>query len=176
MKMLTAAALTLALAGPALAQKPRAKAPVPASNADLGKRIFVSVDKSIADLGESVHRIQECVDAGAYLSADYAATQRRLKPKNGGSIPTNQAPLLVLKQSRMSLQKIGCVAQMKNLSMSFDNVIQSLSQVEPRSHPGIKPRREKVLAMREQYNSFAKRLGQKAPAASAEGSDAEPAE
>jgi Skp family chaperone for outer membrane proteins len=125
------------------------------------RRVFAPADKLTAELSESVKKIQDCLDAGTYLSKDLAATQRRLKPKNGQQIPTNQASLLVIKQSRLSRQRIACVSKMKSLDVGFDAAMQTLAAIEPRGLPGIKTRLDNVKAMRVQYDSVYRKLSGK---------------
>lgn len=168
MKALAAAGLVLFFspASPAQEQKaarPRPRAPVSTGlTQEMLQRMFAPIDKTIRELEVSVRRIQDCADGSAYLAKDFAATKRRLQPKSGASIPSNQAPLLLIKQSRMSSHQIACVATMKSLGQDFDAAIAALALAEPRGHPGIAARKQKVSAMRQRYNRLTSALGGKA--------------
>jgi hypothetical protein len=134
----------------------------PAESSDATRRIFALPDKTIADLAEAVRVTKGCVADGDYLIQDLAATTARVKAKNGGIVPSGQAPLIVLKQARLSQQRAACTARTKALMPLFDNATLTLSRTEPQSHPGIKTRRERIAALREQANEIYRKMGGKA--------------
>ena len=172
MKTLVAALLLCLALSPVSAQtdKPPKPAARPkrvlkalsADSPEVARRIFTVVDKTIHDLAESVHLARACVADGAYLKKDLAATIARLTPKGGEVIPSNQAALVVLKESRLSRQNAACAARSKNLVPLFDEANLTLSRTEPQSHPGIKTRKAEIAALRVQSNQIYLLLGGKA--------------
>lgn len=130
---------------------------------------FHAIDPALKDLAhEAGTEFSECIAALDYLRADLASTVRRLKARNNGKIPSNQASLVALKIKRVGRQQENCVARTKEINEHFAAIMQALAGVEPNNHPGIPARRAKVAALRERFTATLKKLrleGRSGPAA-----------
>lgn len=182
----TTFAFAVAFAAAAAAQPQSNDAPVnpppmpaapaaPSSPAGAGSGPFRVIDPAIKELAAETNDFSGgCLSALDYMRADLAATQRRLKARNGGKIPSNQAGLVALKIKRVGRQQQNCIDMTKQIGGHFDIAMRSLAGVEPSSHPGIPARRLKIVALREKFNAALKKMkveGKSAAAPDADGGD-----
>ena len=120
---------------------------------------FRIIDPAIKELAVETNDFTGgCLSALDYMRADLAATERRLKARNGGKIPSNQAGLVALKIKRVGRQQQNCVDMTKQIGAHFDIAMRSLAGVEPSNHPGIPARRQKIAALREKFNAALKKM------------------
>ncbi len=131
------------------------------------------VDAAIKDLEQSVSAFKDCISGLDYLRKDLAATKARAQARGGGAIPSDQAGLIVLKTKRLGSQQQSCIAQTKLLDDHFTMAVRGLAGIQPPSHAGIPPRRQKILQLRERFNAEVKKLGGKAPVKGAPSGDDE---
>jgi hypothetical protein len=158
-------ALTFALAaGTSAQEKAPAKPAPPAAAKTAGPSadsLLESADKGILTLGGAVANFQSCVEIWEFMKKDVAEAHQRAAP-GGGQAPLSQSQLLsqllALKLNRLGRQRALCVAQMNAASAQIAAVSVSLASVEPPDHPGVQPRRAKLLALVETYNAVAVRF------------------
>lgn len=186
--MTVALAFALALAAlPAAAQQddgapaaptppsmPMGLKPPPGGAAGAAANSLKMIDEAIKELNENVQTLSECAASIDYLRKDLAATKTRLTAKGGGKIPSNQAGLIVIKTNRLGRQQQSCLSQSKAIDEHFTVAVRSIAGIQPPSHAGIPPRRNKILQLREKFTASLKKLG--GPAGKSEKAAAEPAD
>lgn len=160
---------------PAAPPAPPPPAGAPATGSAQATGTFRTVDQAIKELSaESGERFWDCIKSLEYLRGDLAATSRRVKARNGGKIPSDQAGLIAIKVKRVGRQQQNCIEQTKLTNEHFTIAMRSLAGIEPNNHPGIPGRRAKIAAMREKFNDALKKLkteGVPMKAAEADGGD-----
>lgn len=141
-------------------------APAVGSHAVSASNPFSLIDPAIKELAtESGPRFQDCIAALDYLRADLASTQRRLKARNHGKIPSDQAGLVALKIKRVGRQQKACIDQTKEIDEHFTMAMRSLAGVEPNNHPGIPARRDKIGHLRSAFTASVRKLKVEGPKA-----------
>lgn len=160
----TAVSLSLLLAAAAGAQQPSDAPPelpqaAPTAKRNAAYNPYWQFDPAMKELTQEAGAgFGECLQGLDYLKADLASSKRRIRESNGGQIPGSQGSLLALKMKNIERQEQNCVAMTKEIGTHFDIVMRFLANVEPRNHPGIPARKEKLAALRAKFNASVKKL------------------
>ncbi len=125
------------------------------------------IDTAIHDLSNNTGRLDDCIQAYDVLRhgvpGDAAA-----ESNTTGKSDSKLGFLVTAKRQRLSRKRQECVVLIKDLDEHFSMAMRALAGFIPPDDPAIPKRRQKILELRENFNTLGKRFSAKGPAKGSE--------